>query len=135
MARVSWPLWNGQPVVALYLRDPANGVLLPRTLLADTGAGDAFTNVELILSQADGSRFGGVRINTVGAGGAVHGVFPVQRVPIEVSALGVSRLANALIVPASQLPAGLDGFAAFGFLNAFSYGNFGDPTRFGLETR
>ncbi|HUY31727.1 MAG TPA: hypothetical protein VMV69_03030 [Pirellulales bacterium] len=30
-------------------------------------------------------------------------------------------------------PAGFDGVACFGFLNRFTYGNFGDPHQFGLE--
>lgn len=37
-------------------------------------------------------------------------------------------------VPANALPTGLDGIAAFRFLNRFAYGNFGAPEHFGLET-
>ena len=32
-----------------------------------------------------------------------------------------------------RCPAGFDGIACFGFLNLFTYGNFGDPALFGLE--
>ena len=133
MARYSWPLQNGQPVISLYLRDVKTGVLSPRTLLADTGAGDAFTSVELILSERDGRKFGQEWVGNAQAGSFVRGNFEIQLVPIELPALGVSRLAAALIIPAAELPHGLDGIAGFRLLNAFAYGNFGDATRFGLE--
>jgi len=31
------------------------------------------------------------------------------------------------------LPPGFNGLACFGFVNRFTYGNFGDPSQFGLE--
>jgi hypothetical protein len=31
-------------------------------------------------------------------------------------------------------PEGLDGIVTFPFLNRFTYGNFGNPNQFGLET-
>ena len=37
------------------------------------------------------------------------------------------------VVGVASLPAGFDGIACFPFVNRFTYGNFGDPTRFGLE--
>ncbi len=49
MPRFLWPLQNGQPIISIYLRNVETDVLSPRVLLADTGAGDAFTAVELIL--------------------------------------------------------------------------------------
>ncbi len=67
------------------------------------------------------------------AGGFVRGNFEIQLVPIVIPALNVSRLAAALLIPANELPRGLDGIAGFRLLNAFSYGNFRDPKRFGLE--
>lgn len=134
MPRFLWPLQNGQPVVSLYLRDVETGVLSPRTLLADTGAGDASTSVELILSQRDGEQFGQEWVGIAQAGGFVRGNFEIQLVPITIPVLKVSRLAAALLIPATELPQGLDGIAGFRLLNAFAYGNFGDSKRFGLET-
>ncbi len=133
MARVVWPLDAGQPVVHLYLREPGTGILLPRVLLADTGAGNSLNFTELVLSQNDGTRFGGRSLGNMGAGGAVQGVFSIRRVTIEIPALALSRSAPAMIVPASQLPQGLDGIVTYRFLNEFSFGNFGDRTTFGLE--
>ena len=43
----------------------------------------------------------------------------------------ISRFVS-LVLPG--VPRGLDGLACFRFLNRFSYGNFGDPGQFGLET-
>ncbi len=133
MARVLWSLEKGQPVVHLYLVEPGTGILLPRVLLADTGAGNARAMTELVLSQNDGARFGGRLMGDIRAGGAVQGVFPIRRVLIEIPALGVSRSAPAMIVPFAQLPQGLDGIVTYRFLNAFTSGNFGDQTQFGLE--
>ncbi len=133
MPRFTWPLQNGQPIISIYLRDVETGVLLPRTLLADTGAGDACTSVELILSQRDGKQFGQRWVGNAQGGGFVRGNFEIQLVPIVIPAVNVSRLAAALLIPANELPQGLNGIAGFRLLNAFSYGNFGDPKRFGLE--
>lgn len=46
-----WPLQQGRPVISLYLSDPATGVLLPRVLLVDTGAGSMDVAVDLYLLQ------------------------------------------------------------------------------------
>jgi hypothetical protein len=51
---------------------------------------------------------------------------------VQVPALGFSQFVRAVGVPSP--PAGFDGIACFGFLNRFSYGNFGDAGQFGLET-
>jgi hypothetical protein len=54
----------------------------------------------------------------------------VVRLPIPI--LSSDRHLRATAVP--PCPAGFDGIADFRFLNRFTYGNFGDPSRFGLET-
>jgi len=42
---------------------------------------------------------------------------------------------NAPLLPEmGAFPPGFDGTACFGFLNRFTYGNFGDPGQFGLES-
>ena len=37
------------------------------------------------------------------------------------------------VVAVPSVPRWFDGIACFSFLNRFTYGNFGDPARFGLE--
>ena len=133
MARVSWALQNGQPVVRLYLREPGTGVLLPRTLLADTGAGSSRVPIELALSENDVARFGARGTTTMISSGAIRGQFSTASVWIELPSLNLSRQVAVMTVPASQLPQGLDGIVTYRFLNEFSFGNFGDRTTFGLE--
>jgi hypothetical protein len=70
----------------------------------------------------------------VGLGGAIPGWFPLYVLDVEIPALAVVRRVFVVAVPAAQLPSGLNGIAAFRFLNSFTYGNFGDPNQFGLET-
>jgi hypothetical protein len=103
-------------------------------LLADTGAGPRHSPFELVLSKADCQRFGVRQVGGVGLGGAYSGVFPVYVVSVEVPALNFAQYVTAVAVPAAQLPPGLEGIAAFRFLNRFHYGNFGDPNQFALET-
>lgn len=71
MARFLWPLYQGQPVVHLYLREPNTGILLPRVLLADTGAGSAQVPIELVIAQRDADRFGERGTTTMIASGAI----------------------------------------------------------------
>ena len=133
MPRQVWPLHDECPIVQVHLRDAATGLTLMRTLLADTGAGKLGSPFELVLSQSDGQRCGERFLGFAGVGGAVSGLFPVHAVHIELPTLGVARQAHTLIVPTASLPHGFDGFACFRFLNAFTYGNFGQPDGFGLE--
>jgi hypothetical protein len=51
---------------------------------------------------------------------------------VQIPALGFDRAVRAVAVP--RVPPGLGGVAGFRFLNRFTYGNFGDPGLFGLET-
>jgi hypothetical protein len=46
--------------------------------------------------------------------------------------LGFDLPAGVAGVPAN--PPGLEGIAGFRFLNRFTYGNFGNPAEFGIET-
>jgi hypothetical protein len=55
----------------------------------------------------------------------------VYNLPVQIAALGFQQIVRALAVPSA--PPGVDGIACFGFLNRFTYGNFGDPGQFGLE--
>jgi hypothetical protein len=74
----------------------------------------------------------GIPSHAVTLGGAYIGSFPVYVVRLQIPPLSFDHHLRAAAVPAC--PAGFDGIAGFRFLNRFTYGNFGDPSRFGLET-
>jgi hypothetical protein len=103
----------------------------PRTLLADTGAGSRTANFEVILDEDDCLLCGGIPLTSVTLGGAYVGSFPIYELPIRIPALGFDQHLRAVGVP--SVPPGFDGIACFGFLNRFTYSNFGDPGQFGLE--
>jgi hypothetical protein len=90
--------------------------------------------MDLILSDADGRRFGVGSAGTLRLGGAFTGRFPAIWVTVSIATLGFSGLCIAVAVPSSLLPFQLQGIACFRFLNQFTYGNFGDQDQFGLET-
>ncbi len=134
MARQSWLLHRNRPNVEIWLREPFTGFTSRRVLLADTGGGARFFPVEIILSQSDIRQFGVEQdIGTVGMGGAIQGEYSVFTVQIEIPTLNLMRRFNAVGVAAPFIFPGFDGFALFPFLNAFTYGNFGNPAEFGLE--
>jgi hypothetical protein len=131
MPRVLWPLRHGRPCVQVVLALAPGGQPHPRTLLADTGAGARAAPFELILDEDDCLLCGGVPLLTVTLGGAYVGSFPIYDLPVRVPALGFDLRLHAVGVP--SVPVGFDGIACFGFLNRFTYRNFGDPSQFGLE--
>jgi len=65
--------------------------------------------------------------------GAYPGEFPVYRVDVSIEKLGFSESVRAVGVP--NPPKGFDGIVGFRFLNQFTFGNFGEADRFGLELR
>ena len=111
-----------------------DGSILTRTLLVDTGGGSALVPVDLVLSVADVSRCRSRLQSYVGSGGAIEGSFEVRSLQIAMPTLGLVRRVNVMVVPAISLPDGLGGIACFRFLNAFNYGNGGNPAEFALET-
>lgn len=120
-------------MIELSLVSPVNARQARRTLLADTGAGSTLGGMDLVLTEADRRRFS---IGVEGAlqlGGAFRGSFPTFWIPVSIPVIGFSALCLAVAVPSSQLPRPLHGIACFRFLNRFTYGNFGDNNRFGLE--
>jgi hypothetical protein len=119
-------------MVEIVLTRAADGQVVSRQLLADTGAGTAQDNLEIFLAEADCLSCGGSPGNPVLIGGAYIGTYPVYSLRIQVPALGFNE--ELLVVAASAGLEGLDGIATFPFLNRFSYGNFGAPNQFGLET-
>ena len=131
MPRVQWPLWRDRPCVQVVLTRIATGQPLPRTLLADSGAGRRFSAVELILDETDCLQCGSPRGSLMILRGAYGGHFPVYDIAVQLPALGFAQRLRAVGVP--SLPRGFDGIPGFRFLNRFTYGNFGDPGQFGLE--
>jgi hypothetical protein len=132
MPRVHWPLLRRQPQVEVTLTLAVGRQAVVRRLLADTGAGTARAGFELLLDEQDCLLCGGVPLQPVVLGGAYSGNFPVYLLRVEVPGLGFDRLTP--VVGISRSPHGFDGIACFRFLNRFTYGNFGDPDGFGLET-
>ena len=131
MPRISWPLRQNRPCVQVVLTLIATGQSLPRTLLADTGAGSLGADFELLLQETDCLRCGGLTSLSRTLGGAYRGRFRIYDLPVKIPALGFDRSVHAVGVP--SVPKGFDGIAGFPFLNRFTYGNFGDPGQFGLE--
>jgi hypothetical protein len=107
------------------------GQTLPRTLLADSGAGSQRAGFELIVKEADCLLCGGNPLGPVVLGGTYAGPFQIFGLLVQVPALGFSQ--NLRVVGVPSIPAGFDGIACFRFINRFTYGNFGDPSQFGLE--
>ena len=131
MPRVQWPHRHGRPCVEVVLTPALGGQPLPRTLLADTGAGSQTSGFELILDEDDCLLCGGFPYLSVTLGGAYVGSFPLYDLSVQVPALGFAQ--NLRVVGVPSVPKGLDGIACFRFLNRFTYGNFGDHKEFGLE--
>jgi hypothetical protein len=115
----------------LSLVDPGTGRLIPRTLLADTGAGPKNAIFDLLLDEDDCLLFSTDTGPITRLSGAYSGWFRIYRVSVCIEELNHSIDVNAVAV--NQAPHGFDGIAAFRFLNSFMYGNFGDADRFGLE--
>lgn len=83
------------------------------------------------MQEDDCLQCGGIPSYPVNLGGAYAGMFPVYVVRIQIPALSLDRPLRVAGVPAC--PGGYDGIAGFRFLNRFTFSNFGDPSRFGLE--
>ena len=130
MASVEWPLRDERPVVTVQLRLAVGGYLLLRTLLADTGAGSRRDPFELILDEDDCLQCGGIPTHDVRLGGAFVGSFPLYLVDVEIPELAFLEPLPVVGVPTS--PKGFDGLACFRFLSRFHFGNFGNPSKFGL---
>ena len=131
MPRILWPLRGDRPCVQVVLTIGTTGQLLPRILLADSGAGTRLCPFELILDEMAGLRCGGLPGNWIVLRGAYRGRFRLYDVDVQLPALGFAQ--NIWVVGVPSVTPGFEGIAAFPFLNRFTYGNFGDPGQFGLE--
>jgi hypothetical protein len=132
MPNVLWPLRRGRPCVEVVLTLALSGQPLPRNLLADTGAGSRSSVFHLLLEEDDCLLCGGNPYTTTTLRGAYVGSFPVYFLPVRIPALGFDQ--NLRVVGVPSVPPGFDGIACFSFVNRFTYGNFGDPGQFGLES-
>jgi len=132
MPRAHWPLAVGRPVIEIVLTLAQGGHKSPRTLLADTGAGAISAPFELLLDETDCLLCNGTLTRTVMLGGAYAGSYPIYLIRVEMPSLQFDHDVLAVGIP--NPPAGVDGIACFRFLNRFTYGNFGDPLAFGLES-
>lgn len=132
MPRATWPLLNARPRIEIILSTSVTGLQSSRDLVADSGAGSMQAAFEMILAESDCLAGGGRLITTVNLGGAYSGAYSLYAVRVRMPQLAFDQHLQVVGVPSP--PAGFDGLAGFRFLNRFTYGNFGDPTQFGLET-
>ena len=86
MPRVQWQLGLGRPCVQVNLSLSPSRQPLPRTLLADTGAGSRKAGIDLILLESGCLRCGGKQRPPVILGGAYTGSFPTFVLPVEIPA-------------------------------------------------
>jgi hypothetical protein len=135
MPRVTWPLQGNRPIVQVQVVDATSGHMVTCSLLADTGAGGLDAPFELILRVSDCERYRGLRSSDeVQLSGAIVGSYPIYALQVRIATLSFSRRVRVVAVPDAACPVGLDGIAGFRFLSSFTYGDFGDRNRFGLET-
>ena len=132
MPRQQWPLHNDRPIIQVSLTLAQGGQSVVRDLLADTGAGNAQAEFELVLEENDCLLCEANPTHDIVLSGAYAGNFPLYYVHVRLPHLGFDRFIPVVGVP--TVPAGFDGIACFGFLNRFTYGNFGQAGQFGLET-
>jgi hypothetical protein len=131
MPRVLWSFHHGRPSIVVDLTRTPGGRPETRTLLADTGAGLAKSQFELLLRDSDCLLCGGAPCGSVTLGRTYRGLHPVYRIRVRIPGLGFAEDVQAVGISAPS--AGFDGSAGFPFLNRFTYGNFGDRAQFGLD--
>ena len=131
MPRAQWVLRHGRPVIEIVLTLAQNNQKLIRTVLADTGAGEAQDPFEFVLDETDCVLCGGTPSKSVAIGGAYSGLHLVYSIRVEIPALNFHD--DVFVVGVSAAPVDFDGIACFRFLNRFSYGNFGNKSEFCLE--
>jgi hypothetical protein len=131
MPRVVWPLLHQRPRIEIVLTRVADGQPIIRPLLADSGAGSLLSLFELLLEEGDCLSCDGRSGGPIVLGGAYTGSFTSYSLRVQIPGLAFDQTLEVVAVPATF---GFAGIACFRFLNRFTYGNFGDPGQFGLET-
>jgi hypothetical protein len=134
MPRIVWPLRYDRPAIEVVLTQAANGQPLLRHLLADSGAGTTQSPYELLLEESDCLLCGGQLLPPPRSSfsGAYSGSITLYLLRVQIPPLGFDQPIHVAAVAVGV--SGFDGLACFCFLNRFTYGNFGDPSQFGLET-
>ena len=132
MASAHWPLRHGRPTLEVVLTLAQGDQKVTRNLLADTGAGAVHDPFEIVLDEIDCLMCGSMPFKMVTLGGSLSGTYPIYVILVEIPALGF--MGDVFAAGVDRTPDGFDGIAGFPFLNRFTYGNFGNPLAFGLET-
>ena len=132
MPRATWPLRRGSPCVRAVLTLLAGKQPLPLFLLADTGAGSSRARFELILEESDCLLCGGKPQLRSDLEALTPDNIPFTSSGFRFLKLDLTSPVEVVGVPTN--PRGFEGIAGFRFLNRFTYGNFGNPAEFGLET-
>ena len=133
MARATWSLNRGRPAVEIELVERGSSRTHTRRLLADTGAGPNTAPFALLLDEQDCLSFARRAGHLIRLSGAYAGDFRLYLVEFRIPQLNHAAMTTT-VVGIARPPKGFDGIAAFRFLNRFSYGNFGHPSQFGLES-
>jgi hypothetical protein len=131
MPRAQWPLRHYRPCIRIFLTRLVGGQRVARYLLADTGALSARFPCDFLLEKQDCLTCG-YWVGTVTLGRAYAGPASTYLVRVQIPELDFDE--DVVAAGVSNAPQGFQGNAAFRFLNRFTYGNFGDPGQFGLET-
>jgi len=129
--RASWPLRSGRPCIEVVLWRTADGTDYPRVLLADTGAGAADLDVELILAESDCLTCSRRRAGHTSITGAFAGYYSLFEIRVCVPVIGFDQIVIAAGV--RSISRNFDGVAGYRFLNRFTFGNFGLRDQFGIE--
>jgi hypothetical protein len=118
--------------VRIVLTLAGGGQQIARYLLADSGAGSMLAPCELLLQDTDYRACGARPYGTIDLKRAYPGTYDAYMVRVQIPEIGFDNVLAVAGIPNS--PTGFQGLACFRFLNRFTYGNFGDPGQFGLQT-
>src|ERR1700730_12577755 len=99
MPRAEWPLQIVWRRLQIVLTLTIGGQPVPRTLLADTGAGSQRSGIDLILDEDGCLLCGGVAGVSVNLGGAYVGSFPLYDLLVQLPALGFAKNLQVVGVP------------------------------------
>src|SRR5262245_31662912 len=108
MPRAVWPLKHGRPRAEIVLVS-TTGLLLPREVVADSGAGSIHSPFELILNNQDCLSCGADFIAMIQLRGAFAGTFPLYTLRVQVPPLSFDDVVE--VVGAAMNITGFDGLA------------------------
>src|SRR5438067_1588731 len=99
MPHARWTLIGGRPAVYVVLTLAQGSQVLPRRLLADTGAGSRQVRINLLLDEDDCLLCGGIPDQPIALRGAYTGSFPTYILRVQLPALGFDRDLRVVAVP------------------------------------